>query len=206
MILKVKEGLVSERVSVRILWLTLVFVIVFFGTVILSFYLLPEGLLLRKNTVTDFQTSENVLLCAAQIFFFNMLSVAFIFLGSAFARKREGESAYRSYGQIGFLVFVLLDAVTLGTWSFTANPNAVPLLDRMVRTFDVVHNAGLVELFGQLLITSALATKYLVMTEGKTTTARSIRVIRINKAEFAALVGGFALMVAGALVESRAIC
>lgn len=206
MILKVKEGLVSERVSVRILWLTLVFVIVFFGTVILSFYLLPEGLLLRKNTVTDFQTSENVLLCAAQIFFFNMLSVAYIFLGSAFARKREGESAYRSYGQIGFLVFVLLDAVTLGTWSFTANPNAVPLLDRMVRTFDVVHNAGLLALFGQLLITSALATKYLVMTEGKTTTARSIREIRINKAEFAALVGGFALLAAGALVESRAIC
>ncbi|MCI6533572.1 hypothetical protein [Blautia obeum] len=40
-------------------------------------------------------------------------------------------------------------------------------MERIIRTFDIMHNAGLLEMYGQLLITSALATKYLVMTEGK---------------------------------------
>ena len=168
-------------------------------------FLLPEGFLLNKNRISDFQTSENLFLCAVQIFLYNMLSVAFIFFGSAFARKKEGEKAYRSYGQLGFFVFVLLDAVTLGTWSFTANANSVPLIDRIFRTFDIVHNAGLLEMYGQLLITGALATKYLVMTEGRRTSTRSIRTIPISRSEILALVCGFFLMFAGALVESRAM-
>ena len=205
MMRKVKEGMISDKVSERIVWLSVLFVIVFFGTTTLSFFLLPEGFLLNKNRISDFQTSENLFLCAVQIFLYNMLSVAFIFFGSAFTRKKEGEKAYRSYGQLGFFVFVLLDAVTLGTWSFTANANSVPLIDRIFRTFDIVHNAGLLEMYGQLLITGALATKYLVMTEGRRTSTRSIRTIPISRSEILALVCGFFLMFAGALVESRAM-
>ena len=167
--------------------------------------MLPEGFLLRKNSISDFQTSGNSFLCALQIFLYNMLSVAIILFGSGFARKKEGEELYQSYGQLGFLVFILLNAVTLGTWSFTANANSVPLMERILRTFDVVHNAGLLEMYGQLLITSALATKYLVMTEGKRTSTRNIREIRMGKSEIFTLICGFLLMFAGALVEGRAI-
>ena len=202
---KIREGMISDRVSERILWLTLVFFLVFFGTTILSCYLLPEGFLRRKNAIGDFQTSENLFLCAAQIFLYNMLSVAFLFFGSAFARKKEDQKTYRSYGQVGFFVFVLLNAVTLGTWSFTGNPNSVPLGERLLRTFDIAHNAGLLEMYAQLLITSALATKYLVMTEGRKTTTRKLREIPFRKSEGVALLCGFLLMLAGALVESRAI-
>ena len=205
MIRKIKEGMISDSVSVRILWLSIFFFIVFFGTTILSYYLLPEGFLLNKNRISDFQTSENLFLCAVQIFLYNMLSVAVIFFGSVFAKRKEGEKAYRSYGQLGFFVFILLNAVTLGTWSFTANANSVPLIDRILRTFDIVHNAGLLEMYGQLLITGALATKYLVMTEGRRTTTRKIQEIQISKSELLTLVCGFLLMFAGALVESRAI-
>lgn len=176
-----------------------------FGVTILSFYLLPEGFLLRKNGISDFKTSENLFLCAVQIFLYNMLSVSFIFFGSAFARKKEGEKAYRSYGQVGFFVFILLNAVTLGTWSFTVNTNSVPLAERLLRTFDIVHNAGLLEMYGQLLITSALATKHLVMTEGRKTSTRKIQEIPISKSEILTLIAGFLLMFAGALVESHAI-
>ena len=120
MVQKIKGGMISGKVAQRILWLSILFFIVFFGATILSFYLLPEGFLLRKNGISDFETSENLFLCAVQIFLYNMLSVAFIFFGRAFARKKEGEKAYRSYGQVGFFVFILLNAVTLGTWSFTS--------------------------------------------------------------------------------------
>lgn len=86
---KIREGMISDRVSERILWLTLVFFLVFFGTTILSFYLLPEGFLRRKNAIGDFQTSENLFLCAAQIFLYNMLSVAFLFLAAPSPEKRK---------------------------------------------------------------------------------------------------------------------
>ena len=205
MMRKIKDGMISDKVSQRILWLTIVFFIAFFGITILSYYLLPEGFLLRKNRISDFKTSENFFLCTAQIFLYNILSVAFIFVGSMFAKRNEGEKAYRSYGRIGFFVFILLNAVTLGTWSFTANPNSVPLIDRILRTFDIVHNAGLLEMYGQLLIASALATKYLVMTEGRKTSTRSIQEIPFSKSEILTLICGFLLMFAGALVESRAI-
>ena len=108
MMRSIQERILSDKLSERILWLSIAFFLVFFGATILSFYILPEGFLLRKNGISDFKTSENLFLCAVQIFLYNMLSVAFIFFGSAFARKKEGEKAYRSYGQVGFFVFILL--------------------------------------------------------------------------------------------------
>ena len=87
MVQKFKEGMISDKVAERILWLSILFFITFFGITILSYYLLPEGLLLGKNRISDFKTSENFFLCTAQIFLCNMLSVAFIFVGSMFAKR-----------------------------------------------------------------------------------------------------------------------
>lgn len=205
MMRSIQERILSDKLSERILWISIAFFLVFFGATILSFYILPEGFLLGKNRIANFRTSENLFLCAVQIFLYNMLSVSVIFFGSAFAKRKEGEKVCVSYGLLGFFVFILLNAVTLGTWSFTANPNSVPLAARLLRTFDIVHNAGLLEMYGQLLITSALATKYLVITEGKKVNTRNISEIPISKAEILTLILGFLLMFAGALVESRAI-
>ena len=68
MVQKFKEGMISDKVAERILWLSILFFIIFFGTTILSYYLLPEGLLLGKNRISDFKTSEN---------FFSMYSADF---------------------------------------------------------------------------------------------------------------------------------
>lgn len=43
MVQKIKEGMCSDNVAQRILWLTILFFMVFFGATILSFYMLPEG-------------------------------------------------------------------------------------------------------------------------------------------------------------------
>ena len=86
-----REGMISDKVAQRILWLSILFFIIFFGVTILSYYLLPEGLLLGKNRISDFKTSENLFLCTAQIFLYNMLSVAFILVGSMFAKRNAGE-------------------------------------------------------------------------------------------------------------------
>ena len=46
MVQKFKEGMISDKVAQRILWLTIVFFIAFFRITILSYYFLPEGFLL----------------------------------------------------------------------------------------------------------------------------------------------------------------
>ena len=205
MIKRLKEKLNAESVATRILCLTILFAIIFFSVTVFGYYFLPEGFLLKKNGVADFKTSENLFLCALQIFMYNMISVVFIILGSLVAQKKEGETCYKTYGYVGFFVFISLNAITLGTWSFTVNTNSVPLLGRILRTFDIVHNAGLLEMYGQLLITSALATKYLIMTQGKKTTTRKITDIEMKKSEVFVLICGFLLMLVGAFVESNAI-
>ena len=126
MVQKFKDGMISDKVSQRILWLTIVFFIAFFGITILSYYLLPEGFLLRKNRISDFKTSENFFLCTAQIFLYNILSVAFIFVGSMFAKRNEGEKAYRSYGRIGFFVFILLNWHVQGYAALQAIRKSIP--------------------------------------------------------------------------------
>ena len=78
-------------------------------------------------------------------------------------------------------------------------------MERIIRTFDIMHNAGLLEMYGQLLITSALATKYLVMTEGKITTTRRLKDLKISKSEIITFICGLLLMFAGALIESHSI-
>ena len=126
MVQKFKDGMISDKVSQRILWLTIVFFIAFFGITILSYYLLPEGFLLRKNRISDFKTSENFFLCTAQIFLYNMLSAAFIFVGSMFAKRNEGEKAYRSYGRIEFFVFILLNWHVQGYAALQAIRTSIP--------------------------------------------------------------------------------
>lgn len=205
MIPEIKEKMISEKLSTRILWLTIAFVVIFYGVTIFSYFLLPDGFLLKKNNVTNFKTSENFIICAVQIFSYNMISIAVIIFGSLFAHKKEGEKGYKSYGCLGFFVFIILNAITLGTWSFTVNTNSVPLMERIIRTFDIMQNAGLLEMYGQLLITSALMTKYLVMTEGKNTTTRRLKDLKIETSEIITFICGLLLMFAGALIESNAI-
>ena len=146
MIPKIKEKMISEKLSTRILWLTILFVVIFYGVTVFSYFVLPDGFLLKKNSVTNFKTSENLMICALQIFSYNMISIVVIIFGSLFARKKEGERGYKSYGCLGFFVFTILNAITLGTWSFTVNTNSVPLMERITRTFDIMHNAGLLEM------------------------------------------------------------
>lgn len=201
----IKEKMSSDKLLTRILWLTIALFVIFYGVTIISYFLLPEGFLLKKNNISDFKTSESLMTCALQIFSYNMISVIVIIFGSLFARKKEGEKGYKSYGCLGFFVFVILNAITLGTWSFTVNTNSVPLIERIIRTFDIMHNAGLLEMYGQLLITSALATKYLVMTEGKNTTTRRLKDLKFETSEIITFICGLLLMYVGALIESHAI-
>lgn len=195
----------GESLRDRVFFAFLLFLTLFFGVMSLSHFLLPEGVLKNKNPLQQWEESRDVLVLTIQIFSYNMLSVLFILLGSLFGSKKDSEEHDFSVGYVAFFTQIALNGVVLGTWSFSMAGPAVPLLGRVLRTFDFAHRAGLWEMMGQMLIACAAARIALVRTSGKTTVTRSLRDVRLTRAEGLTLVSGLILMLAGAFVESRAI-
>ena len=176
----IREKLTSDKLFERIITLTIIFLLVFFGVTILSNYLLPEGFLLNKNNGTNFNTSTNIIICTLQIFAWNMISVVAIFIGSLFSKKNNDQQQYLSLSYLVFIVLILLSAITLGTWSFSFKTESVPLLERIISMFHITERAGLVELYGMLLITCSLANKSLIMSIKNKNITKKMKDIKWN--------------------------
>lgn len=172
---------------------------------LLSYFFLPEGLLKNKNPMQNWDNSDNTLILALQIFLFNLLSVIIIFLASLFGQKKIDDENFLSVGYMVFFTLISINSVVLGTWSFSVDTEAVPILDRVIGVFDIAHRAGLWEMAGQLLICCAIAHISIIQSKGTETVKRSFKDIRLSNSEKAALLIGIVFMVIGALVESFSI-
>ena len=203
MIKFIRKKLYSDNVWSRIAMLICIFCFAFFGVTIISYYLIPKGFLSNLSNMRDFETSTSLLVCTLQIFFFNMISVLCILVASIFSIKK-GE-IYVSYGYYCFVLFVIINAITLGTGSFSEVVVDVALFERIISMFHITKHAGLVEMLGQVLIACSLANKSLVMTDGKQTTTRKLKEINYTKTEIAVFTFGLIIMFLGALIESNTI-
>lgn len=210
-----RDRLTSSRLRHRVMAAAAMTFVLFHTAVIVSYLLLPEGALRGRQPLQGWQESPEPALLAVQIFCFNLVSVLLIALASLFARARPGRSGYLSVGYLVFFVLVGVNGVVLGTWSFSSAGAPVPLPERLLGTFDLVHRAGLWEMAGQLLISCALAHSWLVRTVSaprsarqrtdRQTTTRRLREIRPPRAERLAVGAGLLLMALGAVIESHAI-
>lgn len=199
------DKLGSDSLAERILWAVVLFMTLFFTCVVFSYYFLPEGLLKGKNPLQNWETSKNVAVSTLQIFSFNLISVFVMIAAGLFGQKKPYHKNFLSIGYVAFFALICLNGIVLGTWSFSVESVAVPLAARFLRTFDLVHRAGLWEMLGQLLITCATAHISIILTNGKSTETKSLRSIRLLPSEQLVLVLGVVLMVVGAVVESIAI-
>lgn len=195
----------SENVLVRILTTYLCFLFVFILVVIVSYYLLPEGLLRNKNPLHSWDTSPDMLVSALQIFFFNLLSVIALVIANLFAFRNNKSNYYIPLGYTCFFVMICINAVILGTWSFSVVTDPVPLADRLRRTFDLCHRAGLWEMSGQLFILCATAKISIILTNGKERNSKHIKSLKLSIAEIACIAVGILLMLTGAFIESYSI-
>ena len=200
-----RKNLASENVYLRIATTCFLFVVIFFTITTISYFFLPEGILRSKNPAQNWDTSKSVLVSALQIFLFNQLSVVVILFGNIFSSRKNSEQDYVPLGYLAFFTQISINAVTLGTWSFSVITEAVPLLDRIVRTFDILHRGGLWEMTGQLLILCATAKISVIMTDGKKTSVRSWREVSFSKQEVFIFGGGVIFMLIGAFIESFSI-
>lgn len=199
------EKLSSDNLKERIFWSVILFMIFFFGLTVISYFILPEGLLKNKHPMQNWETNSNTIVLTLQIFFYNLLSVLAIVLGSLIGTKDEGEVNYFSYGYLAFFTLICMNAVVLGTWSFSVESETISLPGRILRTFDLAHRAGLWEMTGQLLIACSTAHIATILTCGKNTETKKIRDIRLSRSEKTVFVTGIILMLIGAMVESIAI-
>ncbi len=195
----------SQKLVHRVIYTTFLFLVLFLSITIISYYFLPEGLLKSKNPLHNWENSSNTLLLIFQIFFYNMLSVVVIAIGSLFGQKKEIEANYLSIGYLAFFVMISQNAVVLGTWSFSVVSAAPSLFHRLIGSFDLLHRAGLWEMFGQLLITCSLAHIATIRSSGKKTETRKLREIHLSKNETLVLLTGFAFMLTGAIIEGISI-
>lgn len=200
-----RKKLSSNSLRKRIIWTVVLFFTVFFGIMILSYFLLPEGLLKNKNPLQSWETSDSILILTLQVFIYNLLSVLIISLASLFGNKKANEDNYFSVGYIAFFTLISINSIVLGTWSFSVESEAVPLIERIIGTFDIARRAALWEMMGQLLVTCAIAHIATIRSSGKNTVTRNIREIRLTNPEKAALLLGIIFMLIGALVESISI-
>jgi hypothetical protein len=200
-----RKKLSSNSLRERIIWTVVLFFVIFFGIMLISYYFLPEGLLKNKNPMQSWETSESIPLLTLQVFFYNLISVLVISLASLFGNKKANEANYFSVGYLAFFTLISINSIVLGTWSFSVESEAVPLINRITGTFDLAHRAGFWEMMGQLLVTCAIAHIATIRSSGKETVTRRIKEIRLSNSEKAALLMGIIFILIGALVESIAI-
>ncbi len=200
-----RKNLTSENVYLRVATTCFLFVVIFFTITTISYFLLPEGILRSKNPAQNWDTSRNLLVSTLQIFLFNQLSVVVVLIGNIFSSREKPEQNYVPLGYLAFFTQISINAITLGTWSFSVVTEAIPLPDRIIGTFDVLHRAGLWEMSGQLLILCATAKISIIMTDGKKTSLRSWKEMSLSKQEVFIFLAGLLFMLTGAFIESFSI-
>ena len=200
----IKGKLKSDNLLERITFCIICFFGLFLTVTILSYFLLPEGVLMGKQSA-NFETSVNIFSSSMQIFMWNMISVIVIVIGSLFAQKKVEDKNYLSIGYTAFFVLIIINAVTLGTWSFSVQTESVPLIERIVGIFNIINNGGLLEMLGQIFIVTSLANISIVLINVKKITTKKLSDIKLNKCEKIAVLIGIILIYVGALIESISI-
>ncbi len=202
---RIKRKLTSDSLAERIITTYIYFLITFFTLTILSYYLLPQGILCGKHPLHNWETSLNLAISTLQIFSYNLMSVIIIILSNILASKSNKAQYFLPYGYIAFFTLISVNAVFLGTWSFSPVSDAIPLTDRIIRTLDLVHRAGLWEMTGQLFVLCATAKISLIISVGKETTTKSWKSIVLSRQELIVFSIGLIFMLLGAIIESFAI-
>lgn len=202
------NGITYKVIYKRILWMYACFFLLYLTITVCSYYLLPEGILRGKHPIINrLEFSPVLWISTLQIFGYNLISI-FLIIGSNLIAQQSRISVKR-YVPVGYLVFFVLTgmfAIYQGTWSFGVVTVSPPLFPRLLRIFDIVHTAGLLEFSAYLLAATTSFKFTLWFSDGrKIVASRSWREVRLVTSEKAFLALAFVLLFCGALVESFGI-
>lgn len=205
MFTSLKYKLSSPHLRERILTGFALMVALFLGVTLLSYWLLPEGILRGKNPAQSWEESSNNVTLFAQIFFFNLISVIVITLGSLFAIRPNTEHHYFSTGWLVLYTLISIYAVTLGPWSFSVERETPTILNRIIGILNVAELSVICVTVGQLFITAALARIAIMRTTGQKIENTKLGDTRLTRPELLVLLAGIPLMLISAAIEAVVI-
>ena len=179
------------------------FIAWFFIAAIISYFTLPDGILRSSNEAKDVSEQSSFLAFVFSIVIRNLIPAIGLCIG-CLAAIRIRNCNY-PFAYLGLFTMFTINGVTLGTWSFSVTHEAVPgLFPRLLRTFDLLHRAGLWEMVGMCLLVAALTNAAIVqISDGKPVI--DAKNFKLTKSEILCLVCGFLLLVVAAVVESNAV-
>jgi hypothetical protein len=205
---KITDGVIDDDVYKRIGWMYVSFFVLFVPATVLSFYLLPEGVLRGKHPIISaLEFSSNLWTSTLQIFGYNLIPTFLVIGANLLAQQsRLSEEKYVPIGYTAFWGLTVLFAVVLGTWSFEVITAAPPLLRRFARLFDVFHHAGLLE-FSAYLLAAVTSFKFTLWYSNRKEiiASRAWRAIELTRPEKILLILAFVLLLCAAFVESYGI-
>ena len=117
---RITRGSVDESIYKRILWMYISFFLLFYLTMVLSYSLLPEGILRGKHPVISNLTfSTQLWTSTLQIAGYNLIPVCLIIFSNLIAQKsRSISDRYVPIGYLALRIITIIYAMVLGTWSF----------------------------------------------------------------------------------------
>jgi hypothetical protein len=169
---------------------------------------LPEGILRGKHPlISRLQFSPNVWVATLQIFGYNLIPTTLVIAGNLLAQQsRWVKERFVPIGYTAFWGLTVLFAVITGSWSFDVVTAAPPFHYRLVRMFDILHHAGLLE-FSAYLLAAVVSFKFTLWYSNrkKIIASRKWGDVNLTKPEKVFLILAFVLLFCGAYVESHGI-
>lgn len=186
----------------RIVRVCLFFIATFFISSILSYYFLPEGCLKGINTLKDTSDSVSAFKQIFSILLRNCIVILFMTTGNIVAIKIHRHIF--PFGYFGAFIMFVINGITLGTWSFSARTDIRPgFFAVMLHSFDILHNSGLLELFGVATIVAVTGRLNMFIVDGGT--MYKSKIPPLNRKEVTSILFGVVLIALGAMVEAYSL-
>ena len=205
---RISNGTTDESIYRRIGWMYVSFFLLYVSVTVLSYYLLPEGILRGKHPIISrLQFSPNAWVSTLQIFGYNLIPATLIIACNLLAQQsRLVKERFVPIGYTAFWGLTILFAVTTGSWSFDVVTAAPPIHYRFVRMFDILHHSGLLE-FSAYLLAAVASFKFTLWYSDrkKIIASRKWRDVKLAKSEKVFLMLALVLLFCGAYIESYGI-
>lgn len=197
------NGITDYDVLKRIGSMYVIYFLLLYSVILLSYFILPDGMLKGMNPlVKALNLSPDLLTAAMQIFLYNMIFIIIILICGLLAEELpicRGSYLPLSYSVL--LIQVIIYGIIIGTWSFEMVSGTKPgLYGILTRPFT---GAGLLEFSAYILMAcvSFSITKW--FSNRKTIVkSRPWSKIRLNAVEWAIFALSFIILFLGALCEA----
>jgi len=201
------SGVTEDSIWKRVVWMYISFFLLLVPVTVLSYFLLPEGILREKHPFISFELSTHLWISTLQIFGYNLIFTTLTIGANFFSRQsRVCPERFIPLGYLAFWGLTVTFAIYMGTWSQEIFTNAPPLVHRFLRLFNIVRRGGLWEISGYLLAATTSFKFTLWYTDGKReVNRRHFRDISLTVMERILFLFAFIFLLCGAFIESYGI-